>query len=111
MKYIHNKRGISPEDLRATIEGGFKESQILEWGNSVGFNNNYFFQKQEFLSYLCQRFLEKVCQYKLKNTMYTNKNITKLLVSFLNHVDHSFANISKIYQNNLIRVVWGYRKL
>jgi len=104
MKYVHKRRGISPEDLRATMEGGFKEKEIIEWGKSVGFNGNPIFIRRMLLSYLFQRLIEKIFPTFLNSP--SVDSITHRLVK----TDDILSKISNIYQKNLIRVLWGYSK-
>ena len=104
MRYIHKRRGISPEDLRATMENGFKEREILEWGRAVGFDSDYFFVRREFLLYFFRRALKKVFCSDL------NRPSVHFFASLLGSIDRILRKVSKLYQKNMIHVVWGYRK-
>jgi len=104
MKYIHKRRGISPEDLRATLEGGFTKKQIEEWGMSVGFYH-YFFIRKEFLLYFWLRGMKKVFGSDNSN------RVLYFVASLLSVIDSSVGSVSRLYQNNMIRLVWGYSKV
>lgn len=104
MQYIHKKRGISPEDLRATLEGGFTKRQVKEWGNGSGFQD-YFFIKRELLLYLWLRCTKKVFGCDQSN------GVVHFVASILLMLDRAMASISRLYQDNMIRLVWGYKKV
>jgi len=104
MQYVHKKRGISPEDLRATLEGGFTREQIEKWGVAAGFLS-YFFIRREFLLYFWIRGMKKIFNLDQNNL------IVHFVGSLLSLIDTTTASISRLYQNNMIRLVWGYEKL
>lgn len=103
MQHIHKKRGISPEDLRATLEGGFTKDQVIDWGFESGFNS-YFFIKKELLLYFWLRGTKKVFNRDRDN------RVVYLVGSMLSFFDSILESASRLYQDNMIRVVWGYRK-
>ena len=104
MRYIHKRRGISPEDLRATMESGFKKREILEWGRAVGFDSDYFFVRRELLLYFFRRSLIKVFDSGL------NRPFMHFFASLLGSIDTILGKTLNLYEKNMIHVVWGYRK-
>lgn len=103
MNYSHRKTGISPEDHKASISGGFTEEEIRDWGMAARFSSVYIFKKREFLTYFWLRGMEKIFRLDKKILL------VRLVGTFLSIVDGAFA-VLRFYRENMIRLVWGFRK-
>jgi len=102
MIYSHRKSGISPEDYRFSMSGGFQESLLAEIIFKVG--GKPWFQRIGFFQYLWYRGVDKLLSGYLRKA-FTNTLISKVLFS----IDDLFAKIPWA-RNNLIRLVWGLKK-
>ncbi len=98
--YSHKKHGISPEDLRATHEGGIRrevvEKQLKKYNLEI-----FLFSKVSFFLYLWRRAFEK---------LFRNKKLLFCGIPVFKRIDTFFARKSKIFKENQIRLVWGIRK-
>lgn len=104
MAFHHRRNKISPADLVATYEGGFKEEQIKRWSCDAGFKD-YFMIKREFLSYLYRSGLRKLFHLSNKNS-----KIIQIGDHFFSQLDSKLLKSISWYQNNLIHMVWGFSR-
>ncbi len=102
MSYSHKKSGISPEDYRFSMSGGFKESLLTEIILKAG--GKPWFRRIAFLQYIWFRGAEKL----LNNNLNFFK--TKPLAEILLFLDNALACIP-LMKNNMIRLVWGLEKM
>jgi len=102
MKYSHQRTGISPEDYRFSMSGGFKESDLGPMIVSIGAVP--YFQRSCLLDYLWTRAIEKL----LPKSMYgplTSGTMMDMMVG----IDRALSRFPQ-YRNNQIRLIWGFAK-
>lgn len=100
-KYSHKKHGISPEDLRATKEGGFQRDK-LEKCLKENRLKLCFFYRFSFFSYLWERGMEKILG---------NEKIFKIGMPFFISADAFLARYLQLFRNNQIRLIWTVKKI
>lgn len=105
MRYTHSKHGISPEDLRATTRGGFKEEEIKTFEREVGFKDCFFIRRC-FLAYFWTRMLEKVFSCEQ-----THSSLYRRSLTFVNFCDSLLFRMLRFSKRNAIRLVWGFHNL
>ena len=102
--YIHNKRGISPEDLRATQRGGYRREELIELMHKFGFTKLVFI-RVSFFQHLFRRGIGKLLGYD----HYLIRNNTPIM-KVTKWLDDNFAKKNNLMQKNLIKLVWGFNK-
>lgn len=102
MKYSHRKTGISPEDYRFSMSGGFKESELEPMMTRLGLVP--FFHRSCLLDYIWTRGIEKL----LPRSVYGSLT-SGALMRGIARVDESLGRFSW-YRKNQIRLVWGFSK-
>jgi SAM-dependent methyltransferase len=100
MKYSHRRHGISSEDLRATMEGGYRPQMIAEMITALG--GTPFHERRCFAQYLWHRAAEKLLPPALR-TRALSPGLGRTLQGF----DQAFSRFGW-YRSNLIRLVWGF---
>lgn len=101
MKYSHAKTGISPEDLRFSMSGGFNEDDLAVKIAVVG--GVPWFHRTSLLAYIVPRGVEKLAP-KWVSALHEKK-----IAKFWVRCDRVLAKF-KFYQVNQIRLVWGFNK-
>ena len=94
----HWKTGISPEDIVATKKGGYKEDEINEVLESIGFHS-VFYDRVSFFEYFFHR----------GSTKLISDNISKPFVKIGQFFDRYFLT-DKFLNKNGIDLVWGANK-
>lgn len=103
MNYTHRKRGISPEDVIATKKGGFKEKEVKLYKEKCDFSRYKYVRFG--LSYrIFRRVLNRIIGRD------KSKNLKNIILPFLFKIDIKLSNISNIYYNNTINLVWIMEK-
>lgn len=102
MKYSHKKSGISPEDYRFSMSGGFREKRLSEQIKLAG--GVPWFKRTAFLQYLWSRGVDKILP---KRIHHIAKN--RSLAVVLTKIDSICAKLPLV-KLNLIRLVWGIKK-
>jgi len=102
MKYSHRKTGISPEDYRFSMSGGFKETELEPLMTALGLKP--FFHRACLLDYVWTRAAEKLLPRRFHAPLATGLPL-KALVGF----DRAMARLAW-YRRNQIRLVWGFAK-
>ncbi len=102
MKFSHLLYRRSPEDIRATYLGGYKESYLQEIASNQGLKN-IFFDRLMFFQYIFTRGIGSIFGWKLPSICYRipgtiGRYMDKLII------DH----ISYLKQNK-IGLVWGFQ--
>ena len=100
----HKRSGISPEDLRATQRGGYHRQEIEDIKVMYNFKNMTF-MRFGLLYQIFSRAMEKFCGY---NKMVGN--IKGKVIPILFSIDNHLADLSCLYHNNTMNLVWGFRK-
>jgi ubiquinone/menaquinone biosynthesis C-methylase UbiE len=101
--YTHKKRGISPEDLKATKRGGYREEEVAEWMERFGFKELLFVRVSFFL-WLTRRGLGKLFGFKPK--VFRRAKPFLLAMKGLD----TLGDRTGILRSNLIALVWGFTK-
>jgi SAM-dependent methyltransferase len=102
MRYSHRSTGISPEDLRFSASGGFRERELAALIRSAGAEP--WFQRTAFANYLWQRAAIKLLPPSAQRLM-----LARGFGHALNGLDRVMAMIP-LARNNLIRLAWGLHK-
>jgi ubiquinone/menaquinone biosynthesis C-methylase UbiE len=102
MKYSHKTTGISPEDYRFSMSGGFREKKLAELIRKQG--GYPWFRRTAFLQYVWYRGSEKLLHGRARRIA-TNATISRMLHA----IDNTCAHLP-VLNKNLIRLVWGFNK-
>ena len=102
MRYSHAKTGISPEDLRFSLTGGFKEAELAHQIEAVGCTP--WFERTSFLAYVIPRGIEKLAPAWMMNKL-RSSGFGRLLV----RADAALGRF-EYFRRNQIRLVWGLSK-
>ncbi len=100
MRYSHRKTGISPEDLRFSMSGGFRETDLASIIESLG--GEPWFERSSFLAYIVSRGIEKLLPAHLHRVC-----LAPGIGRCLNALDHFLAPLLRA---NFIRLAWGFAK-
>jgi 2-polyprenyl-3-methyl-5-hydroxy-6-metoxy-1,4-benzoquinol methylase len=102
MAYSHRRTGISPEDTRATLAGGFREEDLARTIESVG--GNPWFQRTSLVTYLLYRASEKLLPARLDAAL-RRPCVARRVCKF-----DEWAARFELVRKNQIRLVWGLAK-
>lgn len=103
MKLTHYLRGISPEDLRYTYAGGYREADLTELIRRHGFTNE-FFERTTFLQYLCKESVAKLLGYHGPRWCYW------IPTEFGRLLDRFLTKRIGLLKRSRIEMVWGFEK-
>lgn len=102
MKFSHNKSGISPEDYRFSMQGGFKEEEL---GNRIRkLKADPYFVRTSLLTYLFYRGAGKLLPRALRKIL-GRQPVSRTIRS----MDGILCKLP-ILRDNQIRLVWGFTK-
>ncbi|CAG0938097.1 hypothetical protein GPROT2_00149 [Gammaproteobacteria bacterium] len=102
MKHSHRKTGISPEDYRFSMSGGFKESELTAMITRMGLTP--FFYRICLLDYLWTRAVEKLLPRRLHHSL-----VRGALMRAIVRTDRAMSSLAW-YRRNQIRLIWGFSK-
>jgi SAM-dependent methyltransferase len=102
MKYTHWRHGISGEDLRATMEGGYRPHQLSS--TIFGLGGQPFHVRRSFVQYLWSRAAIKLLPQSLQKLV-----LAPRIGRSLDRIDRAMSRFGW-YRANLIRLVWGFEK-
>ncbi len=102
MNFSQKKHGISPEDYRFSMSGGFREEDLKKIVEQIG--GEFYFEKVSFLDYIVKRAIVKLLP-KSKQNVFLNSWIVNLLI----RIDRKLGNLS-FYKKNQIRLIWGFKR-
>lgn len=102
MKYSHRTSGISPEDYRFTMSGGFREKILSEQIKTAG--GVPWFKRTAFLQYFWSRGVGKIFPKRIQHIA-MNRSLSVVLIK----IDNICAKLPFV-KFNLIRLVWGIKK-
>jgi ubiquinone/menaquinone biosynthesis C-methylase UbiE len=102
MKLSHKKTGISPEDYRFSMSGGFKEGELAVKIRHAGCEP--WFIRASLVTYLFYRGAQKLLPRQL-NRMIRNQNVSRAISSF----DKLLCKLPP-FRGNQIRLIWGFTK-
>jgi SAM-dependent methyltransferase len=100
MKYSHRKTGISPEDDRFSMSGGFKESELGPIMRRLELEP--FFHRACLLDYILRRGAEKLLPRSLYGPLAGG-----LPMRVLVRLDRALSGLAW-YRRNQIRLIWGF---
>lgn len=103
MKYSHKTSGISPEDYRFSMSGGFREKKLAKQIKTAG--GVPWFKRTSFLQYLWYRGVEKILPKKFQDIAKGES-----IASVLKKIDYICVKLPFL-KHNLIRLVWGIHKI
>lgn len=101
--YIHKKRGVSPEDLRATKRGGYRREEIASLMGEFGFRSLVFIRTSFFL-YVFRRGLGKFFGWSPK--VFKRWHSVLMLIK---RIDDTVGRTA-VMKNNQISLIWGFDK-
>jgi SAM-dependent methyltransferase len=102
MKYSHRKTGISPEDYRFSMSGGFKESELGEKIKHAG--GEPWFIRASLLTYLFYRGSQKLLPRQLNELLRI-----KIISRTINAFDKLLCKLPLI-RGNQLRLIYGFSK-
>lgn len=102
MRYSHRRTGISPEDYRFSMTGGFRESELEKTIKGVGAEP--WFVRTSFITYIVFRGIEKLLPAGLSEALKTS-----WLPSLTSAVDDVLGRF-RVFRINQIRLVWGFAR-
>ena len=102
MHYSHKTTGISPEDYRFSMTGGFKEAQLRRAIEAVG--GKPWFERTSLFTYLAFRGMEKLLSREL-----AEKVAHSPLPRITTALDRAFGRF-EVLKANQIRLIWGFSK-
>ncbi len=103
MRYFHRVHEPSPEDLRFTLEGGFREEQLAGRIRELGCQP--WFERSGLVHYLVTRASERLPPQRLWRAVVAHDAFLAALL----RVDERISRFETVRQN-LIRLVWGLDK-
>lgn len=103
MHYFHRLEPPSPEDLRYTLHGGFREEELAGWIRKLGAEP--WFERLGLLHYLVTRASERLPPRRLFRSVGGSKAVLRTLLD----VDE-FLGRAGFVRRNFIRLVWGFTK-
>ena len=102
MRYSHKKSGISPEDYRFSMQGGFKEKELAK--KILEVKAEPYFVRTSLLTYVLYRGAGKLLPRGL-NKMLRRPGVSRTI----RWVDTALCKLP-VLRSNQIRLVWGFRK-
>ena len=102
MKCSHARSGISPEDLRFSESGGFRERQLREEIQKVG--GVPWFERASLVSYVFYRGAEKLLPLRVGSALRG-----RWLGGCLSRIDQLIGRMP-VLRKNQIRLLWGFQK-
>jgi SAM-dependent methyltransferase len=102
MKYSHRATGISPEDYRFSMSGGFRPDTLGDQIRAVGAIP--WFQRMTFWGYVYHRGTLKLLPNRLWPAFHASP-----IAATLNEMDDRLTRFST-FRKNTIRLVWGLEK-
>jgi ubiquinone/menaquinone biosynthesis C-methylase UbiE len=103
MKHSHNKTGISPEDYRFSMTGGFKENDLEPLLTDLKVKP--WFKRTSFLTYIFFRGVEKLFPKRISKAL--RKPFPAGLITSLDRL----IGLLPIFKKNQIRLIWGFEKV
>jgi SAM-dependent methyltransferase len=103
MRYFHRVEQVSPEDLRFTLAGGFREEQLAARIRTLGAEP--YFERSGFVHYLVTRASERLPPQRVWKAIVGREGVLRTLIA----VDELLGR-SQLVRKNLIRLIWGFDK-
>jgi SAM-dependent methyltransferase len=102
MRISHEREPRSPEDVRETLAGGFREDDLARRITAVG--GRPWFERQALLQYMWHRASVSLFPEEL-GRLHRRAGIT----STLTHIDERLARFAPV-RRHFIRLIWGFDK-
>jgi SAM-dependent methyltransferase len=102
MRLSHRREPRSPEDVRDTLAGGFREEDLARRITAVG--GRPWFERQALLSYMWHRATVALFPDELR-FLSRHRSIERVLIL----VDVQLARFKPV-RRNLVRLIWGFDK-
>jgi SAM-dependent methyltransferase len=102
MRISHRREPRSPEDMRETLEGGFREEDLARRINAVG--GRPWFERQALFQYMWHRASVSLFPEELRR-LRRRPGIDRTLIG----IDERMARFAPV-RRNLIRLIWGFDK-
>jgi len=103
MKLSHMLHKRSPEDLRASNIGGYKELSLQEIGKRHGFDR-FFFERVMFFQYLAIRGIGAIFGWRLPQLCYRFPGLVGRIL------DRIITDRLELFRRNRIGLVWAFHK-
>lgn len=103
MAYFHRCQPVSPEDLRATLTGWYREEELAE--KIIALGATPYFRRSSFFHYLFTRASERLPPQRLFRWAAARPEILRALIALDRWLER-FA----VVRANQIRLVWGFTK-
>lgn len=101
MRWSQEKHGMSPEDVRFSLSGGFREEQLSRWITAHGLEPS--FVRRDVLYFLFQRGSEKLLPPRLHDAVF-RPAVTGLLA----RLDEQLVRLPA-GRRNAVRLMWGFQ--
>jgi ubiquinone/menaquinone biosynthesis C-methylase UbiE len=103
MRYFHRLEPPSPEDLRYTLHGGFREEELAGWISRLGAEP--WFERLGFTHYLVTRASERLPPQRLLRRLGGSEPVLRTLIRL-----DDFLGRAAFMRRSFIRLVWGFTK-
>jgi ubiquinone/menaquinone biosynthesis C-methylase UbiE len=103
MGYFHRRELVSPEDLRATLTGWYREEELAE--KIIALGAAPYFRRSSFFHYLFTRASERLPPQRLFRWAASRPALLRALIA----LDRGLERFS-VVRANQIRLVWGFTK-
>ncbi|HEX6489930.1 MAG TPA: methyltransferase domain-containing protein [Gaiellaceae bacterium] len=103
MRYFHRQEPPSPEDLRFTLHGGFRETELAALIRAAGCEP--WFERSSFVHYLFTRASERLPPRRLFRFLAGRERLLSTLIA----LDRALGRLPGM-RAHLIRLVWGMTK-
>jgi SAM-dependent methyltransferase len=103
MRYFHSREEISPEDLRATTSGWYREGELDQKIRSL--EARPFFRRSSLVHYLFTRASERLPPQRLWKFLVGQDRVLRALI----RIDEILWS-SRLVRKNQIRLVWGFER-
>lgn len=103
MRYFHRRGSVSPEDLRATLTGWYREEELAE--KIIALGASPYFHRSSLFHYLFTRGSERLPPQRLFRWAASRHALLRALIG----LDRYLERFS-VVRANQIRLVWGFTK-
>jgi ubiquinone/menaquinone biosynthesis C-methylase UbiE len=104
MRYFHQREEISPEDVRATTSGWYREDELDQKIRSI--DARPFFRRSSLVHYLFTRASERLPPERLWKFLVGQDGLLRALI----RIDEILGS-SRLVRKNQVRLVWGFEKV
>jgi ubiquinone/menaquinone biosynthesis C-methylase UbiE/uncharacterized protein YbaR (Trm112 family) len=101
---IQHKAGVSPEDARASIKGGYKKNEIERWMKENKFD------KMIYLRFGFSFYIFREITGRLFSWSVNICNTQRKIIPFLFIFDQKLSKKFPLIYNNTLLLIWGFKK-